>query len=87
MIMSSVLPVEIIPGHAEQHSGIRRKSVRLPPGILFAFIPESCSESARNAVRLHPGTLFDFARNPQASIGRHRMSELTGFAIGISRFD
>jgi hypothetical protein len=40
------------------------KSVRLPPGILFAFIPERCSESARKAVRLHPGTPFAFARNP-----------------------
>jgi hypothetical protein len=46
-----------IPGQA--------KSVRLPPGILFAFSPESCSDSTRNAVRLHPGNLFGFARNPQ----------------------
>src|SRR4051794_18713138 len=55
------------------HSGSRRtafrgwpKSVRLPPGILFAFIPESCSGSTRNAVRLHPGTPLAFARNPQS---------------------
>src|SRR5436190_24140627 len=40
------------------------KSVRLPPGILFAFIPESCSTSTRNAVRLHRGNLFALARNP-----------------------
>jgi len=45
-----------IPGRAE--------SVRLPPGILFAFIPESCSESTRNAVRLHPGMVFALARYP-----------------------
>src|SRR3954454_9861314 len=44
---------------------VRPKSVRLPPGILFAFILESCSESTRNAVRLHPGNPFALARNPQ----------------------
>jgi hypothetical protein len=42
------------------------KSVRLHPGILFAFIPESCSGSARNAVRLHPGIPLALPRNPQA---------------------
>jgi integrase/recombinase XerD len=58
------------------HSGPRRtlfrgkpKSVRLQPGILFAFIPESCSGSTRNAVRLHPGTPFAFARNPHKEKG------------------
>src|SRR3954447_13494803 len=45
---------------------VRPKSVRLPPGILFAFILESCSESTRNAVRLHPGNPFALARNPHA---------------------
>ena len=56
------------------HSGASRtgfrggsKSVRLAPGILFAFIPESRSGSARNAVRLHPGMLFAFARNPHSA--------------------
>jgi hypothetical protein len=56
------------------HSGVSRtlfrgrpKSVRLPPGILFAFSPESCSGSSRNPVRLHPGIAFGLARNPQSS--------------------
>ena len=54
------------------HSGPSRtpfrgmqKNVRVPPGILFAFIPELCSESARYAVRPHPGTPFAFAWNLQ----------------------
>jgi hypothetical protein len=59
---SAALPVEIIPGHRERHSGIVRKTVRLPagitvrdqPGIVFAFIPESFSRSPRNPVRLAP---------------------------------
>jgi hypothetical protein len=59
-----------IPGQA--------KSVRLPPGILFAFNPESCSGSARNAVRLHPGTPFAFARNPQHT-APHRLGRMMSF--------
>jgi hypothetical protein len=42
------------------------------PESVFAFTPESCSESGRNAVRLQPGTLFAFARNPQSSAYFHR---------------
>jgi len=59
---SAALLVEIIPGHRESHSGIRRKTVRLPagitirlqPGIVFAFTPERFSRSPRNLVRLAP---------------------------------
>ena len=48
-----------IPGMAE--------SVRLPSGTLFAFIPESCSESTRNAVEgWYPGNPFALARNPHS---------------------
>src|SRR6185369_16727624 len=61
------------------------KSVRLPPGILFAFIPESCSTSTRNAVRLHPGILFALARNPHTSI-EHSARPLKVVFIGCLRF-
>jgi hypothetical protein len=47
---------------AEQHSGVSQKVFGFSPKSLFAFIPESCSESARNRVRLHPGTLFGLPR-------------------------
>jgi hypothetical protein len=53
------------------------KSVRLPPGILFAFIPELCSGSAGNAVRLHPEIPFAFAGNP------HLIQFETGLAATI----
>ena len=61
MMSSAAAPVEIIPGHRENHSGIGRKRspsarnlVRLQPGILFVFTPESFSRSPRNPVRLAP---------------------------------
>jgi hypothetical protein len=44
--------VEIIPAQAEQRSGIHRKLFGFARGILFAFSPESCSESS--------GMLFGF---------------------------
>jgi hypothetical protein len=50
------------------------------PESVFAFTPESCSESARNAVRLHPGTLFAFARNPQL----RAESQLSELVLGSS---
>jgi len=58
-------PVEIIPGHRENHSGIERKLFAFPPEQLFAITPESRSSSPRIRFRVHPGTLFAFARNPQ----------------------
>jgi hypothetical protein len=65
IVMSSATdPVEIIPGHRERCSGIQQKTFAFPPESLFAFNPESCSQSARNAVRDHPGIPFAFARNP-----------------------
>jgi len=59
---SAALPVEIIPDHRESHSGIQRKTIRLPagitvrlqPGIVFVFTPERFSRSPRNPVRLAP---------------------------------
>jgi hypothetical protein len=57
------LPVENIPGKSNTIPG-SLKSVQLQPGIVFTFIPEWCSESARNAVQLHRGTMFSFARIP-----------------------
>ena len=57
------LPVENVPGQAEQHSGVSQKVFGFSPESVFAFSPECCSESARNPVRLHPGMLFAFARN------------------------
>jgi len=57
--------VEIIPGQAEHDSGVCRKVFGFRPEILFAFVPEPCSESARNGVRLHLGTPFALPRIPQ----------------------
>jgi hypothetical protein len=63
IVMSSAAqPVEIVPDHRESHSGIARKTVRLPagitvrfqPGILFVFTPERFSRSPRNPFRLAP---------------------------------
>jgi hypothetical protein len=59
---SAALPVEIIPGHRESHSGIGRKPFAFPPESLFVFSPESLfvfapesfSRSPRNPVRLAP---------------------------------
>jgi predicted ester cyclase len=61
-------PVEIIPGHRENHSGVERKPFAFPPESLFAFSPESCSSSPRNAFRVHPGIPFALPRNPH--VGR-----------------
>ena len=66
MMSSAALPVEIIPDHRESHSGIRRKTIRLPagitvrlqPGIVFVFTPERFSRSPRNPVRLAPESAF-----------------------------
>ena len=59
---SAARPVEIIPGHRENHSGIERKLFAFPPEQLFAITPESRSSSPRIRFRVHPGTLFAFAR-------------------------
>ena len=65
-VMSSAAgPVEIIPAHGENDSGLRRKPFAFPSESLFAFSPESCSPSPRNAFRDHPGIAFAFARMPQ----------------------
>jgi hypothetical protein len=60
-------PVEIIPGHRKNDSGLMRKPFAFPPESLFAFSPESCSSSPRNAFRVHPGIPFALPRNPQFS--------------------
>jgi hypothetical protein len=65
VMSSAAVPVEIIPGLRESHSGIARKLFAFPPESLFAFSPESRSPSPRNSFRVHPGILFVFARNPQ----------------------
>jgi hypothetical protein len=70
---SAALPVEIIPDHRESHSGIQRKTIRLPagitvrlqPGIVFVFTPERFSRSPRNPVRLAP----ESARLSTSSVG------------------
>jgi len=67
MMSSAAVPVEIIPGHRESHSGVGRKLFAFPPESLFVFSPESCSPSARNAFRVHPGILFALPRNPQVA--------------------
>jgi hypothetical protein len=54
----------IVHPYRERCSGIQQKTFAFPPESLFAFNPESCSQSARNAVRDHPGIPFAFARNP-----------------------
>jgi hypothetical protein len=64
MMSSAAVPVEIIPGYRESHSGIGRKPFAFPPESLFAFSPESCSSSPRNRFRVHPGTPFALPRNP-----------------------
>src|SRR5437016_13795565 len=64
MMSSAAVPVEIIPGHRENHSGLGRKLFAFPPESLFVFSPESCSPSARNAFRVHSGILFALPRNP-----------------------
>jgi len=63
---SAACPVEIIPGHRENDSGIARKPFAFPPESLFDFSPESCSSSPRNAFHDHPGIAFTFLRNPQS---------------------
>jgi len=65
---SATPPVEIIPGHRENDSGVERKPFAFPPESLFAFRPESCSPSPRNAFRIHPGIPFALSRNPQVRI-------------------
>jgi hypothetical protein len=62
---SAARPVEIIPGHRENDSGIARKPFAFPAGIAFTFSPESFSPSPRNAFHDHPGIAFTFPRNPQ----------------------
>jgi hypothetical protein len=59
--MSSELPVENIPGQAEQRSGVGQKVFGFSPEFVFGFTPEWCSESSRNAVRLQPGIVFAFS--------------------------
>jgi hypothetical protein len=64
---SAALPVEIIPGHRERHSGIGRKPFAFPPESpftfspesLFAFTPESFSPSPgiRSVLEKHPDRL------------------------------
>jgi hypothetical protein len=67
MMSSAAVPVEIIPGYRESHSGIGRKPFAFPPESLFAFSPESCSSSPRNRFRVHPGIPFALPRNPHGS--------------------
>src|SRR5437763_4285232 len=64
VMSSAAVPVEIIPGHRENDSGLGRKPFAFPPESLFAFSPESRSSSPRNRFHVHPGILFAFARNP-----------------------
>jgi len=66
---SDARPVEIIPGHCENDSGIARKPFAFPSESLFAFSPESRSSSPRNAFHDHPGIPFTFPRNPQSTTG------------------
>jgi hypothetical protein len=56
---SAAVPVEIIAGYRESHSGLGRKPFAFPPESLFAFSPESCSSSPRNRFRVHPGIRTD----------------------------
>jgi hypothetical protein len=51
---SAAVPVEIIPGHRENDSGVVRKPFAFPPESLFVFTPERFSRSPRNPVRLAP---------------------------------
>src|SRR5713226_5890697 len=74
MTSSAAVPVEIIPGHRESHSGIGRKLFAFPPESLFVFSPESCSPSARNAFRVHLGMLFRLApESPRRRLRFHRV--------------
>ena len=73
VMSSAAVPVEIIPGHRESHSGIGRKPFAFPPESLFAFSPESCSSSPRNRFHVHPGIPFALPRNPH-SLGRLTLS-------------
>jgi hypothetical protein len=72
---SAALPVEIIPDHRESHSGIQRKTIRLPagitvrlqPGIVFVFTPERFSRSPRNPVHLAPESATGIGHHQSAS--------------------
>jgi hypothetical protein len=64
---SAAVPVEIIPGYRESHSGIERKPFAFPPESLFAFSQESCSSSPRNRFHVHPGIPFALPRNPHST--------------------
>jgi hypothetical protein len=61
---SAALPVEIIPGHRESHSGFNEKPFAFPPESPFTFSPESFSPSPRNAFHVPPGIAFALPRNP-----------------------
>jgi hypothetical protein len=56
-------------GEAERSSGISLKLFGFIAEPVFAFIPESCSESSRNAVRNHPGIAFILPRIPHPVFG------------------
>src|SRR6478672_11094183 len=62
---SAAQPVEIIPDHRENRSGLLRKPFAFSPGIPFTFSPESCSPSPRNVFHVPAGIAFTLPRNPQ----------------------
>src|SRR5882762_5444620 len=84
MMSSAAVPVEIIPGHRESHSGIGRKLFAFPPESLFVFSPESCSPSARNAFRVHPGILFALPRNPHICFEQHGIRKTSLLSAHLS---
>jgi hypothetical protein len=61
---SAAQPVEIIPDHRENRSGLLRKPFAFSPGIPFTFSPESCSPSPRNVFHVPAGIAFTLPRNP-----------------------
>jgi len=65
---SAAQPVEIIPEHGENHSGLLRKPFAFSPGIFFTFSPESCSPSPRNVFHVPAGIAFTLPRNPQPDL-------------------
>ena len=60
-----LLLVKNLPLQAERHSGEQQKLFAFPPESVFAFRPESRSDSQRNGVRLQTGIAFTFDRISQ----------------------
>jgi hypothetical protein len=71
---SAAQPVEIIPEHGENHSGLLRKPFAFSPGIFFTFSPESCSPSPRNVFHVPAGIAFTLPRNPHDGLTEPRFS-------------